>query len=342
MSKIVTFGEIMLRLSPPEHERFRQATKLDMHYGGGEANIALSLAMFGHDASFVTKLPKNELGDGAIQSLRQYGVDCSHVIRGGDRLGLYFLENGVSIRPSRVIYDRSHSAIADASVDEFDFASALKDAHLLHISGITPAISQNGGELAVKIVETAKAMEIPISLDLNYRTMLWKDNVAQKQSYMKRLIQMADICFGNALDAQKCCGYSDHEHDFTKSPYEEAISLEAMQRVMDTYDLKYLVTSHRQNVSASRNIYSGLVCDGNRLYHGRTYDLEIVERIGTGDSMVAGFLHGLLVKSDMEYALEFGLAAAALKHTMPGDTNIATREEVEAIMESDGAARVNR
>ncbi len=342
MSKVVTFGEIMLRLSPPGHERFRQATSLDMHYGGGEANIALSLAMFGHETSFVSKLPLNELGEGAIQSLRQYGVDCSHIVRGGDRLGLYFLENGVSIRPSRVIYDRSHSSIADARVEDFDFDAALEGADLVHISGITPAISHNGGELAVHLVRLAKEKGIPVSLDLNYRNLLWQDHKEEKQSFLKVLISMADICFGNALDAQKCCGYSDGKHDFTECPYEEAISLEALQGVMKEYQLRYMVTSLRQNVSASRNIYSGLVCDGNRIYKGKTYDLNIVERIGSGDSMVAGFLHGILTSQDMEYALEFALAAAALKHTMPGDSNIASKEEVEELMQSDGSARVAR
>lgn len=342
MAKIVTLGEIMLRLSPPDHQRFLQASSFDINYGGAEANVAAELAQLGHDVSYVTKVPDNELGKNALATLKKLGVDCSGCAIGGDRLGIFFLENGASIRPSRVIYDRKDSAIAKAVPEDFDFDRIFEDVDLFHISGITPVLSDTAAAVTRAAVKAAKAHGAVISFDWNFRKKLWTDRIEEKQKVMAELAADADICFGNALDAQKCLGYSDGVHDFENEPYENCVSEEAMAAVVKQYGLKCLITTLRKNYSASDNGWCGSVCDGETLYQGKTYDLHIVDRVGGGDAFAAGFLHGYLTGKGMESALEWGLAAAAIKHTVPGDLNFVTEEEIRTLVEGDSAGRVVR
>lgn len=342
MPKVVTMGEIMLRLSPPGNQRFIQASSFDVNYGGGEANVAVSLAGFGHDAAFVSKIPDNGIGNCAIAALRKNNVDCTNIVRGGKRLGIYYLENGASVRPSSVIYDREGSAITEADPEEFDFDKIFEQADLFHISGITPVISKKGAELTRAAMEAAKAHGVLISFDLNYRRKLWTDHITEKQRQMNSLMDYVDICFGNALDAAKCLGYTDGHTDFINGDYKDCVNAENMKKVVEHYRLKYLITTLRESTSASDNGWCAAVSDGIKLYTGKRYKLHIVDRVGGGDAFAAGFLHGCLLGWDMEKSLEFAIAAAAIKHTIPGDVNYVTVEEVESLVEGDGKGRVIR
>lgn len=342
MSKIVTLGEIMLRLSPPGNTRFVQADTFDIHYGGAEANVAVSLCQLGHQVSFVSKLPDNAMGDAAVGSLRKSGVDCSPVLRGGERLGIYYLENGASLRPSSVIYDRAYSSFASSSADEFDFDEIFENADLFHISGITPVLSPGCAAITLKALESAKAHNVLISFDLNYRAKLWTDDIESKQAVIRKAIEYADICFGNALDAAKCSGYSEDGIDFLSSPYALSVSEEKMRNVLNHYHLKYLVTTLREIISASDNGWSAAVCTKDGLHTGKKYNLHIVDRVGGGDAFAAGFLHGILSGMDAAPALEFAIAAAAIKHTIPGDFNYIREQEVLTLMHSEGSGRVVR
>lgn len=342
MARVVTLGEIMLRLSPPEHQRFGQAVSFDINYGGAEANVAFSLAQFGHQVLYVSKIPANPIGDSAIQSIRKLGVDCSHIVRGGKRLGIYYLENGASIRPSSVVYDRADSSITEAKVEEFDFDVIFKGADLFHVSGITAVISEKAALVTLAAMKAAKRHGVCVSLDLNYRAKLWTEQVEQKQVFMSSLMEYVDICFGNALDATKCLGYKDEETDFLNSDYSVCVSDENMAKVVKHYGLTYLITTLRNNVSASYNEWSAAISDGKKLYKGGEYHLDIVDRVGGGDAFAAGFLHGYLAGKSMGVALEFGIAAAAIKHTIPGDLNYISIDEVEALVEGGGKGRVVR
>lgn len=342
MAKIVTLGEIMLRLSPPGYERFLQASSFDVQYGGAEANVAASLAQLGHHTTFLTKIPKNAIGDAAIGTLQKVGVDCSHIVRGGDRLGIYFLENGASVRPSSVIYDRANSAITNAIPEEFDFDTVFEDADLFHVSGITPVLSSQARDITFAALKSAKKHNVCISFDLNYRSKLWTDDIEGKQQMLCEMISYADICFGNARDAAKCLGYSEDGIDFINGDYSICVDETHMSNVVKKYNLKYLITTLRNSISASDNGWSAAVCDGHTLYRGKQYDLHIVDRVGGGDSFASGFLHGITSGMAMEQSLEFAIAAAAIKHTIPGDINYITEAEVLSLMESDGSGRVQR
>ena len=342
MAKIVTLGEIMLRLSPPGYERFLQASSFDIQYGGAEANVAASLAQLGHHTTFLTKIPQNSIGDAAIGTLRKTGVDCSHIVRGGDRLGIYFLENGASVRPSSVIYDRADSAITKASPEEFDFDSVFENADLFHVSGITPVLSPNARDITFAALKSAKKHSVCISFDLNYRAKLWTENVEEKQQMLREMIRYADICFGNARDAAKCLGYCEKGVDFIHGDYSICVDETHMINVVKEYNLKYLITTLRDSISASDNGWSAAVCDGHTLYRGKQYKLHIVDRVGGGDSFASGFLHGIVSGMTMENSLEFAIAAAAIKHTIPGDINYITEAEILSLMNSDGNGRVQR
>lgn len=342
MAKVVTLGEIMLRLSPPGYQRFGQAQSFDVCYGGAEANVAASLAQFGHHAVFVTKLPGNSLGDAAIWQMQKVGVDCSHIERGGKRLGIYFLENGASVRPSNVLYDRQDSAITQAQIEEFDFDSVLQDADLFHVSGITPVLSKNASLITLAALKKAKEYRVTTSFDLNYRARLWTESVSEKQQALGDMMNYVDICFGNARDAAKCLGYSIPGLDLIDGDYSVCVNEENMTKVLEKYQLRCLITTLRKSFSASDNSLSAAVCDSEGLYTGRSYPLHIVDRVGGGDSFAAGFLHGYLSKMSVQDSLEFAIAASALKHTMPGDVNYTTEKEVIALMNSDGHGRVQR
>ena len=338
--KIVTMGEIMLRLSSPANTRFVQANKLDVVYGGGEANVAISCANYGHDAYFVSKVPSHEIGQCAVNELRKFGVKTDFVARGGDRLGIYFLETGASMRPSKVIYDRANSAIAEATNDDFDFDEIMKGASWFHWSGITPAISDKSAELTRLACEAAKRNGVTVSVDLNFRKKLWTKEKAQ--SIMKPLMQYVDVCIGNEEDAELCLGFkpeADVEAGHTDAEGYKGI----FEQMAKEFGFKYVVSTLRESFSASHNGWKAMIYNGEEFYVSRRYDITpIVDRVGGGDSFSGGIIHGLLTKPNQAEALEFAVAASALKHTINGDANLVSLEEVEALVGGDASGRVQR
>ena len=337
--KVVTMGEIMLRLST-QQERFVQANKFDIIYGGGEANVAVSLANYGYDAYFVTKLPKHEIGQSAVNELRKYGVKTDYILRGGDRVGIYFSETGASMRPSKVIYDRAHSAIAEARVDEFDFEIIFKDASWFHISGITPAISENARVFTIEAAKAAKKAGATVSVDLNYRKKLWTTEEAQ--SVMTKLMEYVDVCIGNEEDAALCLGFHPEGTDVTSGKLDIAGYEKMMKQMIEKFGFKYVVSSLRESYSASDNGWSACISDGKEFYRSRKYDVRIIDRVGGGDSFAGGLICGLLDGKDMKESLEYGVAASALKHTINGDFNLVSREEVDTLVGGDASGRVQR
>ncbi len=340
MKKIVTLGEIMGRFSPKANLRFTQADSFEVIYGGGEANVAVSLANYGHEAYFVTKLPKHEIGQCALEFIRKMNVNTSYIARGGERLGLYFLENGVSMRPSKVVYDRANSSISTADIKDFNFDEIFKDKDWFHFTGITPAVSPKAAELTTAAVKKAKELGLTVSVDLNYRKKLWTPEEAQ--AVMKPLMQYVDVCIGNEEDAEKVLGLKPEGTDVHKGELDLDGYKALLKTLKDTYNFSHVTCSLRESISASDNGWSGLAYDGNDYYQSKKYDVRIVDRVGAGDSFAGGFIHGLISKNDTRYAIEFAVAASALKHTIFGDFNLVSTEEVEALMGGDGSGRVQR
>lgn len=339
--KIVTLGEIMLRLSASGNTRFVQSTSFDVVYGGGEANVAVSLAHFGHDVYYVSKLPKHKIGQSAVNALRQYGVKTDYVVRGGERVGIYFLESGVSMRPSKVIYDRAGSAISQASVCEFDFDTIMEGATWFHWSGITPAISENGAKITKAACIAAKKHGVMVSCDLNYRKKLWTP--AQAQAVMIPLMRYVDVCIGNEEDAELVLGYKPQGTDITSGHLELEGYKQVLQKLKLDFNFKHVVSTLRESYSASHNGWSALIFDGQEFYSSKKYDIDpIVDRVGGGDSFSAGLIHGLLTKKSQGEALEFAVAASALKHTINGDFNLVSVAEVEVLSGGDASGRVQR
>lgn len=340
MAKIITLGEIMLRLSTPEHNRFVQSDSFDVVYGGGEANVAVSVANYGHDAYFVTKLPKHEIGQSAVNALRKYGVNTKHIVRGGDRVGIYYLESGSSMRPSKVIYDRAYSAIAEAEISDFNFDEIFKDANWFHWSGITPAISKKAAALTKAALIAAKKHGVTVSVDLNYRAKLWTPEEAQ--AVMRDLMQYVDVCIGNEEDAALTLGFVPKGLDVTSGKVELEGYKTIFKEMKEEFGFKIVATSLRESFSASHNGWSILLYDGSEFYHSRRYEITpIVDRVGGGDSFSGGLIHGLLTKTPQE-AVEFAAAASALKHTIKGDFNLVTEAEVENLAKGDTSGRVKR
>lgn len=340
MAKVVTMGEIMLRLSTPGYQKFIQADSFDVCYGGGEANVAVSLANYGHDASFVTKVPANEIGDCAVAALNKMGVETKNIARGGERLGIYYLETGASMRASKVVYDRAHSSIAEATAADFDFDKIFEGADWFHFTGITPALSDEAAELTEAALKAAKAKGITVSVDLNFRKKLWSSEKAQK--VMTNLMQYVDVCIGNEEDAEKVLGFKPGNTDVTSGDLELAGYQDIFKQMIDKFGFKYVVSSLRESYSASDNGWSAAIYDGKEFYHSRKYNVRIVDRVGGGDSFAGGLICGLLDGKDMKASLEFAVAASALKHTIPGDFNLVSRSEVEALVGGDGSGRVQR
>ena len=341
--KVVTMGEIMLRLSTPGNERFIQADEFDVCYGGGEANVAVSLANYGYDTQFVTAVPDNPIGACAVAALRKHNVGTDFIAKSGERLGIYFLETGSAMRASNVVYDRAHSSISTASVDEFDFDAIFKDADWFHFTGITPTVSDAAIELTEAALKAAKKAGVTVSVDLNFRKKLWSSEKAQK--VMTNLMQYVDVCIGNEEDAEKVLGFKAKETDVTKGELNLAGYEDVFNQMADKFGFKYIISSLRQSYSASNNGWSACIMDGKtrEFYHSRTYSVTpIVDRVGGGDSFAAGVICGLLDGKDMKQALEFGVAASALKHTIPGDFNLVTRAEVDNLAGGDGSGRVQR
>ena len=338
--KIVTFGEIMLRLSTPCNKRFVQSDSFDVVYGGGEANVAVSCANYGHEAYFVTKLPAHEIGQSAVNALRRFGVKTDYITRGGDRVGIYYLETGASMRPSKVIYDRAHSAMAEAEPGDFDFDAIMEGAQWFHWSGITPAISDKAAELTRLACEAAKRHGVTVSVDLNFRKKLWTKEKAQ--SVMRPLMQYVDVCIGNEEDAELCLGFKPEasvEEGVTDAEGYKGI----FRQMAETFGFKYVVSTLRESLSASHNGWKAMIYDGREFYESRHYDIfPIIDRVGGGDSFSGGIIHGLLTKKTQAEALEFAVAASALKHTINGDFNMVSAEEVESLAAGNGSGRVQR
>lgn len=343
MAKVVTMGETMLRLSTPNNEKFIQSDEFDVTYAGGEANVAVSLANYGHDVQFVTAVPDNPIGECAVAALRKYNVGTKYIARSGKRLGIYFLETGSAMRASNVVYDRADSSIATATPDEFNFDEIFEGVDWFHFTGITPAISDTAITLTEAALKAAKAHGVTVSVDLNFRKKLWSSEKAQK--VMTELMQYVDVCIGNEEDAEKVLGFKPGKTDVTSGELELAGYVDIFNQMADKFGFKYIVSSLRESISASNNGWSACIMDGKtrEFYHSKKYSITpIVDRVGGGDSFAGGLICGLLDGKDMKSALEFAVAASALKHTIPGDFNLVTRADVDNLAGGDGSGRVQR
>lgn len=343
MAKIVTMGEIMLRLSTPNNEKFIQADEFDVCYAGGEANVAVSMANYGHDANFVTKVPENPIGECAVAALRKMNVGTKFIARGGERLGIYYLESGSAMRPSNVVYDRAHSSISTATAEDFDFDAIFEGADWFHFTGITPAVSDSAAEITEIACKAAKAKGVKVSCDLNFRKKLWSSEKAQK--VMSNLMQYVDVCIGNEEDAEKVLGFKPGNTDVTSGELELAGYKSIFEQMVEKFNFEYVISSLRVSHSASDNGWSACIYkrDTKEFYHSREYRIHpIVDRVGGGDSFAGGVICGFCDGKDFKDALEFGVAASALKHTIPGDANMVTRAEVDALVGGDGSGRVQR
>jgi 2-dehydro-3-deoxygluconokinase len=343
MKTTVTLGEIMLRLRSPERYKLFQVPSLEATFGGGEANVAVSLSHFGLSARFVSAIPANTVGDSCIQELRRYGVDTTVISRKGERLGIYFLETGANQRPSKVVYDREHSSISEAATDDFDWDRVFCDAQWFHITGITPALSQKTADLSMKAITEAKKRGITVSIDLNYRNKLWKYG-KKAPDVMQGLVRLCDVIIANEEDCQKCLGVSLETVDVKSGelPLEQYKKLS--DRVLEIFpNVSSIAITLRESFSADHNAWSAILNDRKDFYHSKTYQIQnIVDRVGGGDSFSAGLIYGLQTESDPKKALEFAAAASCLKHSVSGDFNLVTKADVISLAEGDSSGRVQR
>lgn len=338
--RVVTMGEMMIRFMPKGNLRFEQADEFDVFYGGDESIVAVSLARFGLDSRYITKLPENPFGDIALAKLRQQNVDTSCIARGGERLGLNFYESGVSMRPSNVVYDRKHSAISEALPEDFDFDRIFCDADWFHVAGITPAISDRAAELVKQAMMSAHKHGVTVSVDLNYRSKLWSPEKAQ--SVMVPLMKYVDVCIGNEEDAEKVLGFKPENTDVYQGTLDVDGYKEVFRQLKEKFGFKYIGSTLRESYSASDNGWSALLYDGEEFYHTRKYDIRLVDRGGGGASFAAGMIYGILNGFDLKKTGEFAVAASALKQTIAGDYNLTTLKEVYALMGGDTSGRVQR
>ncbi|MEO0558516.1 MAG: sugar kinase [Bacteroidota bacterium] len=347
MATVVTFGEIMLRLATPGFQRFTQSDRFEATFGGGEANVAVSLAHFGHDARFICKLPEHEIGQAAVNRLRQYGVDTDFIVRGGERIGIYFLETGASQRPSKVIYDRAASAVSQMAADEVDWDAAMDGADWFHWTGITPALGPRPKAAVETACQAAKDAGLKVSCDLNYRAKLWTTDEAQ--ATMRPRMEYVDVCIANEEDADRSLGMKAGATDVYAASLDEEGYARLAERLRDTYGFEAVAITLRESHSASDNGWSAMLLGGAAraaplatATRSRVYDVRLVDRVGGGDSFAAGLIHGLVTKSDAEAALNFAVAASALKQTIPGDLNLTSAVEVEKLAGGSGSGRVER
>ena len=340
MKKVVTFGEIMLRLAPNGYYRFFQDDQLQATFGGGEANVAVSLANYGLDVSFVTKLPSHAIGQSAVNPLRKYGVDTSKIVRGGDRVGIYFLEKGASQRGSVCIYDRAHSAIADAQPSEFDWDSIFEGVDWFHFTGITPALGKNMVETCRQACIAAKKRGVKISCDLNYRGKLWTR--AEAQEAMTDLCQYVDVCISNEEDAKDVFGIEAENTDIYGGKLNKDGYKSVAKQLADKFGFEKVAITLRTSISANDNDWAAMLYDGENYCFSKEYHLHIVDRVGGGDSFGGGLIYALLSGKDSQQAIEFAVAASALKHSIEGDYNMVTVSEVEKLAGGDGSGRVQR
>ncbi len=340
MGKIVSFGEIMMRLNPPGYLRFCQATSFEASYAGGEANAAVSLANYGHESLYVTKAPAHEIGQNAVNELRRFGVDTSLIARGGERLGIYFVEKGASQRGSKVIYDRAHSAIAEAKRGDFDWERILSGADFFHFTGITPAL---GGELpaiCMDAVRTARETGVKVSCDLNYRKKLWTREQAGKT--MAELMPYVDVCIANEEDAKDVFGIEAENTDIEGGKIDRDGYVSVAKQLTDRFGFKCVAITLRGSLSASDNNWSGMLYDGTEAFFAKNYLIHIVDRVGGGDSFGGGLIHAMLSGWDAQKTIEFAVAASCLKQTIEFDFNHASEAEVLALMGGSGSGRVQR
>lgn len=340
--KILTFGEILLRLAAPGYSRLFQKDNMEATFCGGEANVAVSLSIFGMDSAFLTKVPNNDIGIAAINSLRYFGVDTSKVIYGDGRLGLYYLEKGASQRPSKVIYDRAESAIAQSSREDYDWDKIFSNIDWFHWTGINPALSQNMVQATKMACEEAKKRGIIISCDLNYRSKLWSSE--QAQDVMKELLQYVDVCIANEEDAEKMLGLYADGSNTEKGKINREGYIDNAKKIVNIYGCKYVATTLRKSYSASVNGWSGMLyaAQNNQAYFSREYDIQIVDRVGGGDSFAAGLIYGLASKMECQKIIDFAVAASCLKQTIEGDYNRTTVSDVINLLNSGGNGRVQR
>lgn len=342
--KVVTFGEIMMRLAPPGFLRFGQARSFDVIYGGGEANVAVSLANYGAPVDYVTRLPNNDLGEACIQFVRQYGVGTDHIARGGERLGIYFLETGAAQRGSKVVYDRANSSIATIKRGMIDWRAVFADADWFHWTGITPAISEGAADVCLEAVRVAKAMGLTVSCDLNFRAKLWKWG-KKAGEVMPELVSYSDVAIGNEEDADKVFGIKAPHADVASGKVEASEYAYVCQALAERFpNLKTIAITLRGSLSASHNTWSGVLWQQGAFYSAPVYDIvHIVDRVGGGDSFCAGLIYGLRTYGeDVQKALDFAVAASCLKHSILGDFNLVTVDEVEKLMGGDASGRVSR
>lgn len=338
--RAVTFGEIMLRLAPEGYLRFCQADKFNATYGGGETNVAVSLANYGVDAAFVSKVPNNEIGQAALNSLRKYGVDTSFIARGGERLGIYFLEKGASQRASKVIYDRAHSAIAEATEEDFDWKEIFKGADWFHFTGITPALSDKLADICLFAVKTAKEMGLKVSCDLNYRKKLWIREKAQ--AVITKLMPYVDLLIANEEDCQDVFGIKAQDSDILSGDISRKGYMSVAKQLMERFKFEYVAITLRGSLSASDNKWSGMLYDAKDFYFSKEYLIRIVDRVGGGDSFGGGLIFSLMKGFDLQRCIDFAVGASCLKHTIEGDVNLVSYEEVIRLIEGDASGRVQR
>ena len=330
----------MLRLSPEGYNRFVQADKFNVNYGGSEANVAFSLANFDVDSAFVTKLPDNEIGQSAFNKLRQFGVDTSKIIKQGDRLGIYYLEKGASQRPSKIIYDRSNSAISNAKIDDFNWDEIFKEAEWFHFSGITPALSDSLAEICLIACKKAKELNVQVSCDLNYRAKLWTEEKACE--VMSKLMSYVDICIANEEDIEKVFGIKAENTNIDEGKLDYESYKVVSKKLLNKFKLSKIACTLRTSISASDNKWTALLYNGNDFFQSGEYDIHIVDRVGGGDSFVAGLIYGFLNDLNDKESLEFATAASCLKHSIEGDFNLVSVDEVNNLASGNASGRVQR
>ena len=340
MSKVVTFGEIMLRLATPGHLRLNQTSVLEMTFGGGEANVAVSLALFGEEATFVTRLPKNDVAEACIQRLRGLGVNTNHIMRGGERVGIYFLETGAAQRASTVTYDRAHSSISEIDPASIDWKKILEGTKWFHFTGITPALSDKAAQAALEGARHAKKIGATVSCDLNFRKKLWTSEKAQQ--VMSGLMEHVDYCIANEEDAEKVFGIKAKGTEVTSGQIDHTRYVEVATQLTERFKFKGVAITLRESFSASHNGWSGLFYTGGKAHFSRRYEFDIVDRVGGGDSFASGLVYALLKNKAPQDAIEFAVAASCLKHSISGDLNLVKLSEVEALLAGDGSGRVQR
>ena len=338
--RIITFGEIMLRLAPEGYYRFVQAESYGATYGGGEANVAVSLANYGFDAAFVTKLPKHEIGQAGVNSLRRFGVDTSLITRGGDRVGIYFLEKGASQRPSKVIYDRAGSAIATATTADFDWDKIFEGADWFHWTGITPALGDNVAEICLEACKAAKERGITVSCDLNYRKKLWTREKAGQ--VMGELCKYVDVCIANEEDAADVFGIHAANTDVTAGEVNHEGYKDVAKQLADRFGFSKVAITLRESISANDNNWSAMLYDGDDYYFSKKYKMHIVDRVGGGDSFGGGLIAASLSGYDSQAIIEFAVAASCLKHSIEGDFNMVSMDEVASLAGGNASGRVQR